>query len=377
MNKKLMVPFTALSALTFVLQPITAHASIQTSKNQIASSNNEINKIEAQINEVRQQKSQTQSELAAIEAKMSAFETEIQKLTEQILQIDDKKIQAEKELLKAEERVKKRETILDGRLAAMYEQGEVSYMEILLGSESMGDFLGRLDAIQIIIEQDLQLLEDDKKDRDIISRNKQEIEIQLAKLKIMEAEKSFWVESLENEKKPLIEKVNQLQVKEDELEEVKEEQQQYALHLVNQLQGQGERPSMQYAGGRFILPVPGARISSHFGYRVHPILHTRKFHDGTDFAAPQGTAIGAAASGTVVFTGYMNGYGNTVILSHGEGLSTLYAHIRDGGIQVVKGQQVQAGEKIAEVGSTGRSTGPHLHLTVIRNGEKLNPLGFF
>ncbi len=128
--------------------------------------------------------------------------------------------------------------------------------------------------------------------------------------------------------------------------------------------------------GMMTMPVVGARISSPFGYRIHPITGEYKMHTGIDLAAAQGTPIYAADGGTVVVASWVNGYGNVVIIDHGNGIQTLYAHIRDGGTVVSVGQSVGRGDKIAEVGSTGNSTGPHCHFEVRVNGTPVDPMGY-
>ncbi len=125
-----------------------------------------------------------------------------------------------------------------------------------------------------------------------------------------------------------------------------------------------------------LTPVDHYRLSSGFGTRVHPITGKVKKHTGVDLAAPQGTDIHAAADGVVTVAQWWNGYGNTVVIDHGNGVWTLYGHIRDGGINVSPGQTVKRGEKIAEVGSTGNSTGPHCHFEVRINGEPVDPVPY-
>lgn len=122
--------------------------------------------------------------------------------------------------------------------------------------------------------------------------------------------------------------------------------------------------------------MEGARLSSGYGMRIHPITGVKKNHTGVDLAAPQGTDIHAAQDGVVIVAEWWSGYGNTVIIDHGDNVWTLYGHIRSGGIKVEKGQQVKKGETIAEVGSTGNSTGPHLHFEVRINGNPVDPMPY-
>lgn len=123
--------------------------------------------------------------------------------------------------------------------------------------------------------------------------------------------------------------------------------------------------------GKMAMPVQGGTISDSFGDRIHPIKKERRFHDGTDIAAPKGTPVNASADGTVTYTGYMGAYGNTVIINHGGGVTTQYSHLSD--IQAVQGMTVRQGQVVGKVGNTGWSTGPHLHFTVKKDGQPVNP----
>jgi murein DD-endopeptidase MepM/ murein hydrolase activator NlpD len=123
-----------------------------------------------------------------------------------------------------------------------------------------------------------------------------------------------------------------------------------------------------------LIPPSDASISSNFGWRVHPILGDSRFHSGIDFGDDYGSTIRAADNGVVIFAGWYGGYGNAVIINHGEGITTLYAHLSK--IDVSEGQKVQVGEAIAAVGSTGLSTGPHLHFEVRKDGEPVDPMDY-
>ncbi|WP_218079418.1 murein hydrolase activator EnvC family protein [Anthocerotibacter panamensis] len=142
--------------------------------------------------------------------------------------------------------------------------------------------------------------------------------------------------------------------------------------LLEERQRQNPLPN-SLGTGRFTMPIPG-RLTSNFGWRIHPIFRSRRFHAGVDFAAPIGTLIGAADGGVVIWAGWYGGYGNAVIIDHGEGLATVYGHTSR--VLVHVGQRVQKGQKIAAVGSTGVSTGPHLHFEVRKQGQVVNPIPY-
>lgn len=125
------------------------------------------------------------------------------------------------------------------------------------------------------------------------------------------------------------------------------------------------------------MPVGSARISSNFGRRTHPVTgEVGKMHTGVDFAVGQGTTVHAAEAGTVILAEWYGGYGNAVIVDHGGGMWTLYGHLRTGGTAVKVGDHVSRGEKLAESGSTGQSTGPHLHFEVRINGSTVDPMPY-
>ena len=144
--------------------------------------------------------------------------------------------------------------------------------------------------------------------------------------------------------------------------------------LTGWVSGQYVRPVGAITATALAWPVPSAHgVSSGFGYRTHPITGKRRLHNGIDIPAPEGTPIVAAEDGEVIVAGSINGYGNTVILDHGGGLWTLYGHIKEGGILVRVGQQVRRGQTIALVGATGTATNPHLHFTVYKYQQAVNP----
>jgi murein DD-endopeptidase MepM/ murein hydrolase activator NlpD len=247
--------------------------------------------------------------------------------------------------------------------------------------------LDRFDALQTILNSDKDILEAHKKDKALVEEKKAQVEMQLAEVQDLFHELELKQADLvkkEAEKEVLIASYNKnLDEMSDTLEQlvvISEEQEKLLLELaakVSKLNSEKKRIQNPYSGGKLGMPITGNyRITSNFGTRVHPITGQKHTHTGIDFAAPSGTAIYAAEAGVVIVSQAWSGYGNAIVIDHGNGLWTLYAHIRNGGLLVNVGDSVKKGSKIAEVGSTGNSTGPHLHFEVRKNEVAVNPGGY-
>lgn len=364
MNKRVIIPLV--TAVTFAFGvPMSTYA--ESSRLQI---------LNQQIKEKEAIKSQEQKELNAINSKVVASENQLAAIQKQVANLKAQSRQAEKDQQAARERVKQREEIIKKRVTAMYEAGDEFYIDVLLGARSFGDFIERVEFLKLIIEQDTQILEENKRDIDLIEAKKKEIAQNLSSVQQKEAEYAKVARGLNAQKADQQRVVNKLKAQIHELNEAKQDEINAAMSVVNQGASQySNSGSVKYTGGKFIWPVKGT-ITSYFGYRSDPFTGRSSYHDGLDIAAPGGTPIYAAASGTVTFAGTMNGYGNVVIIFHGNGVSSFYAHIRNGGIKVSKGQTVSQGQYIAQVGSTGRSTGNHCHFSVIKNGTKVDPMSY-
>jgi murein DD-endopeptidase MepM/ murein hydrolase activator NlpD len=287
-----------------------------------------------------------------------------------------------KELEEAENRVAARDGMLQSRVRLMYTNGFVSYLEVLLQSSSFSDFLSRYHALRMIITQDKNVLEANKRDRDIVEEKKREVEAQLEQVRLLHAQASEVRSQLMAEEKEKEKAVQILSKKEQELEHVTEQQEALLVELAKKraklYEEKQKAAASKYSGGKLAWPLPGqTRITSNFGGRADPFgKKARDFHKGMDIGAPQGTTIVAAEEGTVVIAEWVNGYGNTVVINHGGGIMTWYAHIMPNGIHVDEGDYVKRGQKIASVGTTGNSTGPHLHFEVRKNSEPVDPLPY-
>jgi murein DD-endopeptidase MepM/ murein hydrolase activator NlpD len=376
--------------------------------------NRELKNLKQQMQELESSKDETEQKAAQIASKRNKTMEDIRRLLDEIDQIGatmnktneeieqtEADLQATAaELQEAIERVEARDQLLRSRVRLMYTNGFVSYLDVLLSATSFTDFLDRFDALKSIISQDREILEENKRDKQLVEEKKAQVEQKLADVKSLyaklEAEKSNLV-AKENEKRVM---VLSYEAEMEQLEEISEEQSQMLMTLaakVSKLEKEkveaqrreaarreaakraaAKKSGGTYTGGKLLRPISTDHgITSSFGTRVDPITGKRgSNHTGVDFGAPSGTDIVAADDGVVIVAQWWSGYGNCVIIDHGDGLWTLYGHIRHGGIKVKVGEEVKRGEKIAEVGTTGRSTGPHLHFEVIVNQKKVNPLDY-
>ncbi len=391
MKKKVVASVLVTSMLAWSLIPATTGWASQASLDKINREIAEIRKkqqehkqsvrtIEKKISAIKQQREELEDELVQIDARRNETRSKMDKLDKQIDETTKKAQEAQVALDDANERVAKREGLLKTRLKTMYERGSVSYLEVLLGSSDFGDFLTRLEGLQLIVEQDSKILEENRRDLEMIEAKKKEVEQHLAALENMFAQAEELKAELDRQYERSTTVKAALQKQENELHEIQEEEEQNLLALAAaEASKVAERQRLMsvssYKGGRLFLPLPPGsfRISSGFGVRTDPFTGRQSGHNGLDMAAPKGTDIYAAADGIVIVAGLVRGFGNTVMIKHNDEISTLYGHIREGGIFVKVGQAVKKGQKIAEVGSTGRSTGNHLHFTVYKNNVAVDP----
>ena len=335
---------------------------------------------EKDASSLRVQKVATTQSLQQVMAEMDTVGNRLSEIQNQVGTASERLQQTAKELDAAELRIGKQDERLQSRIRITYMNGRVSYLDVLLHATSFSDFLGRLDSLHTIMSQDKEILQQRKRDKQVAMEKKQQVEEQLTEVKTLYAKMADYKEVLgdkEVQKQKLLVTYNN---KLEELNEISEEQEQLLLDLATKesdLIKKQNALKTYYTGGKLGMPLKASYVlSSPFGYRIHPISGKRQLHTGADMATPEGTNIYAAESGVVLIAQWWSGYGNCVVIDHGGGLWTVYGHIRNGGIQVEKGQTVKRGQFIAEVGSTGNSTGNHLHFEVRKDGTPVNPLPY-
>ena len=261
----------------------------------------------------------------------------------------------------------------------MYESGDTVYLDVLLNSKNITDFISRYYVIEEVTEYDNDLLKYVEEQKNNIEETKQKLENEQGQIKIIKARSEQTSIVLNNMKTLQQSYVKKLSAGEKTLQEqittFKKEQAEIEAKILAATNGiDGE---IQYTGGEMLWPVAisGTAITSNFGIREHPIQGVIKQHTGIDIGnAPLGTPVIAPADGIVSYSGWLGGYGKCVMINHGDGVVTLYGHGNK--ILTLVGTEVKQGDTIMEVGSTGNSTGPHLHFEVREDGTCVNPLKY-
>lgn len=341
----------------------------------------------------------TQQGILELEADIKELDEVLNYATEQLLAIEQNLIDTELELAETEEAleqaIQNREEHFERfktRLRVMYIHGPVGYLEVVLQATSFSDFLTRLDHMNTIARSDREMADHLRDAEDLVEHKLQETSRQVNRivaLRVVEAErvadyeralaqKVAFMNQLEDDSYQYQALIRQLEQTDRDIEaQIRRAQAEEAARrrAAQEAARRANQQVVQPRGGRMLWPVPGHyRVSSGYGHRNNPITRRAEFHSGLDIPAPSGTEIRAAESGTVIISGWRGGFGNTVVIDHGNGLSTLYGH--NSRNLVSEGDWVNRGDPIARIGSTGLSTGPHLHFEVRHDGRHVNPNGY-
>lgn len=294
----------------------------------------------------------------------------------------------EAEIAQAQADYEARIAALNARADTVYRDGNWAWLEVLLSSKDLIDFIQRTEYVNMLIADDqaaateiettqaqLDALNAElNRTLETLTVKRSEVKAQEDSLRNMQASRDAKRNATAAAKAQKAELLAQTKKNIARLKSLALAEERESARIANLLKNSGSHGSGKYAG-TFRWPTPGySRITSPFGYRIHPILKVRKLHTGIDIGAASGARIVAAGKGTVIYAGYNGGYGYFTMIDHGNGLVSCYAH--QSKILVRKGQYVTAGTQIGRVGSTGLSTGPHLHFEVRVNGNPVNPMNY-
>jgi murein DD-endopeptidase MepM/ murein hydrolase activator NlpD len=286
------------------------------------------------------------------------------------------------------------QALLGERVTATYKQGDWYYIDLLLGAQNIGDFIARTELLGRVLRANSDTAKQLDASRQTLEKQRADLDRTLVNVAAKQQEAAAVQKALKTLQDARQGKANAEQDVLDEKSNLLADSQKNAkrlLAIARSEEAESDRIESELArakrgSGRFhgsmAWPVPGFyRVTSPFGMRMHPVLHVMRMHTGIDIgkngSTPiAGASIVAAASGTVISAGYRSGYGNTVMIDHGNGVVTLYAHQPSGGIKVSVGQHVSRGQRIGTVGMSGYATGPHLHFEVRINGSPVNPMNY-
>ncbi len=364
-----------LFATSFITSLLPASASqLDKLKKEQQQLSDEMKKKQEALEVKKRQEQSTLGELQTLAVQLTDLDREISRLERELAEAEEKVALAQKQLAEKIAQQKERQRIFRQRIVSIYEDGAVTYSEVLLQATSLTDFLTRLEYLKAIAENDVRLLKEIEAQRKDIEQRKRELEAKRDQIAALKSKREQRQNELARQRRREQELLASIRTQKEEfarmLDKMEEESKKLAAEI-RRLQELQRRRSLS-RGGKMLWPIPGySRITSDYGMRVHPILRTRRMHTGIDIAAPMGATVVAALDGVVIYNGWYGAYGRTVIIDHGAGISTMYPHLSASLVR--DGQEVRAGQKIAEVGSTGWSTGPHIHFEVRKNGDPVNP----
>ncbi|MEN9203773.1 MAG: peptidoglycan DD-metalloendopeptidase family protein [Thermostichus sp. DG_1_6_bins_120] len=337
----------------------------------------QIQSNQRRMEELRQAEQEARRRMGSLQQNIRQTESSLRDNQYRLEQAQKALEQAQRDLQDLEERLKRQQQGTAARLRYMQRQGAEHWWALLLSSRDLNEFFDRRHQLQLLIEADRQLIQELQATAKEVDQQRIALEAQRNEIALILQELAAQKNQLQQQavtQEQLVGRLANERAAYEAAQRRLEADSQQLTGLIQQLiaqqaQQRGGRDPVQGTGR--LIPPAGGPITSPFGWRVHPIYRSRRFHAGIDFGVPTGTPVRAADRGTVIYAGWYGGYGNTVILNHGGGITTLYAH--NSRLAVGVGQVVQRGQAIAASGSTGLSTGPHLHFEVRVNGQPVDP----
>ncbi len=425
--KKRFIALTIIITMTTVLVPINnikVYGANNSNKEKIEINKEKINDLEKEKSNIQKRKKDQETELDLLmkeieekslqltesENKLKKYENEVQRLDKEIDKINTEISVNEKEIIQNEEEAKNTDELLQNRLRSYYKADfQSQYIYMIFSSKSIADLFSNIFNVNKIIKTDNDLLKEIEalhkkleEKKETLNNNKLEIqstkekqeklkqesqeekdkhENEVNKLRNLEVEKESRISKLTSEEKKLQDEIGDLLSYNDKLQKeidkifnnINNESSSNKNNSNNSNNNSNSSNDSNSSQSGFMTPTVGP-ITSPYGPRVHPVTGSNGFHTGIDYGAPHGAPIKASKSGTVVMAGWMSGYGKTVIIDHGNRQQTLYAHSSE--LLVSNGERVSGGQVIAKVGSTGMSTGAHLHFEIRINGKHTDPMKY-
>lgn len=382
MSKRKWIPLIALiifGALCF--SSVSWGETADELQKQIDQTRKKLSQTKARESSVLNRLVRTQQELNAISSNLERLNNNLGNTERRIAAIKTQLAAAETELNQIKNRIGGRKGVLDERLVAIYKYGYQSFAEVLFTAKNFSEFITRFEMVSSFVKDDIRIIKALQSQQALIAQKREEI---AKKQKELESQKILYSKLQAQTRWQQTRQLSVIRDQKEELAQIRQDRrlleesidrmEEQSKQLEAQIRDLSNKNGVSLGTGVMIWPVPNARITSYFGWRMHPILKKRKYHSGLDLAVAYGTPIKAADNGVIIFSGRNGDYGNMIALDHGSNITTVYAHCSS--LLAKVGQKVSKGEIIAKVGSTGLSTGPHLHFEVRKNGVPVNPLSY-
>lgn len=358
---------------------------------------NQLDQIQQQVNDQNAKKVDAETVIGSVSEQLRQIEEQLHQASAELGIIQQQRVAVEnditineRQLQEAQKRLEGREAVFYKRVRDIYINGRLSYLDVVIGSKDFNDFANRLEVLRRIINSDINLINEIKKERADIEARKQQLEANRIKLVEIEkaviakqseieqkkAERNEVLQRAQNDRATAMQAIEELNASSAQVTALLKERQAAraaAAAAAAAAAEQAQSYTWVQGSGQLGWPASG-EITSPFGYRTHPIWGTTIYHAGIDIGVDEGVPVHAADGGTIVWSGWMGGYGYAVVIDHGNGLSTLYGHNSE--LVVSEGEAVGKGQVIAYAGSTGNSTGPHVHFEVRVNGDPVDPMGY-
>ncbi|MBO5142360.1 MAG: peptidoglycan DD-metalloendopeptidase family protein [Clostridia bacterium] len=362
--------------LVLAITILTSTVFAASTKDKLNATKSEIKNVQTQINKNEKEQKDTLTEISNLDSSINSTERQIDGIEKEIKELEESIVIAEENIKYSQEQYDGKYELRKNRMVAYYKNGNVSLQDLVNEASDQTDKMYMERIIEKIVSYDTSVMEELEKEKKNLEEKKTKLEQDSLKCADLKKDLEIRLASLEETVEKRTQYLSKLEKDHTALEKAEKELNAEADKLAKELAAQASNSKTStYKGGKMTWPLPGHRIiTSKFGNRLHPVLKKYSLHTGVDIAGSgcNGDPVVAAAAGTVIKATYSNAYGNYVVIDHGGGITTLYAHSSK--LVVKAGDKVSAGQEIMKVGTTGYSTGPHLHFEVRKNGNYLNPL---
>lgn len=375
--------FLVILLIFVLLFTCQSHATAKATKDPLEQKQKELNKIYRELIRQREKLKLTKIQEKNVKQKLFIINYQLKKTKEELDRAQSQIFRNERKigvlsvsLDDAQKKMEGRSSFLTKRLKEIYKSRGINYLELIVASDTLADFISRTYFFEKILNRDLLLMDEIKTQHKKIKTDKTLLENTTSQVKVLARfieDKKQYIEKQAEEKQQVFKLLEEKRIEYEKHVSALEEASVQIESLIKKYLAERAKkgPSIARGSGTFIWPVRG-RLTSFFGYRRSPFSRGSHLHTGLDIANSYGTPIQSADGGEVIFSGWWNGYGKAVIIDNGRNISTVYAHMSR--IYVQKGQAIAKGQVIGLLGSTGYSTGPHLHFEVRHFGKPQNPM---